>query len=106
MALDPHRHTGIDSLRVQFRDLDGVADTRVTYNPGELSSGSAETTDFTVTEARLGDFVLVSAPYNLQSIMASGYVKSSGTVSIRLENRSGSTVNLASGTWVIKVIKL
>ena|SRR3990167_10182858 len=100
-----HLHTGVDSLQIAFRDIDDIYTYRVTYNPGNLVDGTGETTDFTTTGAGLGDFVLISAPYNLQGVIATGYVKSANTVSIRLQNETGGTVDLASGTWIIKIIK-
>ena len=102
-----HSHTGVDSPLIDFKSLDGIRDTRVTYNPGELSSGSSEIISFTVTGARLGDFISVSAPYDLQGIMINPYVQASNIVSINLYNSrpaGSAAVNLASGTWIIKKI--
>lgn len=104
-----HSHTGTDSPLVNFNDLDGVTNLRVTYNPIELSSGSTEIKAVTFTGARLGDFVLVSAPYDLQGINVNPYVQSSNVVALHLynSNPSGSAaINLVSGTWVIKLLKL
>jgi len=101
-----HAHTGTDSPLVSFKDLEGAQDIRVTYNPGNIANGSAEITNLTVTGARLGDFVLISAPYDLQTIQATGHVQSSNTVAVHLQNNGTAAVNLASGTWVVKLIKL
>lgn len=77
-----------------------------TYDPGSLASGSGETSpSFTVTGAELRDFILVSAPYDLQGVTAFGYVDATNSVKIRLENNTGATVDLSSGTWYIRVIK-
>ena len=105
MPIQRHTHDGVNSPKIDFNNLNRVSDTKVTYNPSELSSGSAETADFIVKPARLSDFVLVSAPYDLQGITATGYVSGKGTVTVQLVNLSGSTVNLISGTaWILKVI--
>ncbi len=77
-----------------------------TWNPGSLNDGVGETSSgITVTGAALGDFVLVSAPYDLQGITCNGYVSATNTVTIRLQNETGGTIDLASGTWKVKVIK-
>lgn len=78
-----------------------------TWDPGALNDGAGETSaDITVTGAALGDFVLVSAPYDLQGCIATGYVKATNTVVIRVQNETGAgPIDLASGTWKVKVIK-
>ena len=77
-----------------------------TWDPASLADGAGATSSgITVTGAELGDFVLVSAPYDLQDIIATGYVQAADTVEIRLQNESGSTVDLASGTWRVMVFK-
>lgn len=77
-----------------------------TWDPGSLVDGAGETSSsITVTGAALGDFVMVSAPYDLQGITCNGYVSSSNNVKIRIQNETGVTIDLASGTWRVKVIK-
>lgn len=56
-----------------------------TWNPGSLLPGQSETSPpFTVTGAAFGDFVAVSAPYDLQDILAEAYVSAADTVKIKL----------------------
>jgi hypothetical protein len=75
-----------------------------TWNPGSLADGDGETSPaITVTGAALGDFVQVSAPHDLQGVIAVGYVSAANTVKIRLQNESGGVVDLASGTWKVAV---
>lgn len=76
-----------------------------TWDPGNLVDGAGETKSLTVTGAALGDFVLVSAPYDLQDITCTAYVQATDTVEIRLQNESGVAIDLGSGTWKVKVIK-
>ncbi|HEU0117835.1 MAG TPA: DUF2793 domain-containing protein [Alphaproteobacteria bacterium] len=81
-------------------------DATTTYNPGAISTASGQTSSaITVTGAALGDFVIVAAPYDLQGVDATAYVSAANTVKIRLNNLTGSTVTLASGTWRVRVIK-
>jgi len=83
-------------------ELNGSA----TWNPGDLVDGAGETSaGITATGAALGDFVLASAPYDLQGITCNAYVSAADTVTIRLQNETGGAINLASGTWKVRVIK-
>ncbi len=77
----------------------------VTFDPASLADGAGETKQVTVTGAALGDYVLVSAPYDLQDISVTGYVQAANTVEIRVQNESTATVDLASGTWRVRVLK-
>lgn len=86
----------------QLSQLNGTA----VWNPGSLADGVGETSAaITVTGAALGDYVLVSAPYDLQGITCNGYVSATDTVKIRLQNETTSVIDLASGTWKVRVIK-
>ena len=81
-------------------------DGNLIWDPGNLVDGAGETSaTITVTGAELGDYVMVSAPYDLQELTATAYVTATDTVEIRLQNETGGPINLASGTWNIRVIK-
>lgn len=81
-------------------------ETTTTYDPPSLTTGSGTTSAaITLTGAVLGDYVLVAAPYDLQGIMATAYVSAADTVRIRLHNITGSTIDLASGSWKLRVVK-
>lgn len=57
-----------------------------TWAPGSLSPGQGVTSpSFTVMGASLGDYVVVSAPYDLQGIFAEAFVSASNTVKIRVQ---------------------
>lgn len=61
-----------------------------TWNPGSLLPGQSELSPgFTVTGAEFGDFVEVSAPYDLQGMRASAYVSAANTIKILLERPLG-----------------
>lgn len=82
--------------------LDGT----FTWNPGTLATGSGATSSgVTVTGVALGDFARVAAPYDLQGVLATAYVSASNTVVVRLQNQTGSSVTLASGTWRVRATK-
>lgn len=77
-----------------------------TWDPGSLNDGVGETSaSITVTGAALGDFAIASAPYDLQGVTCNAYVDATNSVKIRLQNETGGVVDLASGTWKVKVIK-
>ncbi len=81
-------------------------DATTTWNPAAITNASGVTSSaITVTGAAPGDFVMVAAPYDLQALDATAYVSAANTVKIRLNNLTGSTVTLASGTWRVRVVK-
>ncbi len=77
-----------------------------TYNPPNLVDGAGDTTTVTVTGAALGDLVeCVSFSLDLQGITVTGYVSAANTVSVRFQNESGGTLDLGSGTLLVRVRK-
>lgn len=78
-----------------------------TYDPPSLVDGAGATTTLTVTGAALGDAVTgVSFSLDLQGIIVTGWVSAANTVSVRFQNESGGTLDLASGTLRARVQKL
>lgn len=69
-----------------------------TYDPGSLGDGAGVTTTVTCNGALVGDFVTVSFSVALADITMTAWVSASNTVSVRFQNESGGTVDLASGT--------
>jgi hypothetical protein len=76
-----------------------------TYDPASMLTLTPTSTTTTVTGAALGDHVDVYAPYDLQGIQCTGYVSSANTVTVALFNSTAGTVDLASGSWVVRVTK-
>lgn len=84
----------------------GVLNATFTWDPASLIDAAGETsTSVTVTGAALGDFVMVAAPYDLQDMTVTAYVQAANTVEVRIQNEGGATIDLASGTWKVKVLK-
>lgn len=78
----------------------------IVWDPGSLADGTGETSAaITVTGANLGEFIIVAAPYDLQGITCTAYVSATNTVRIRLQNETGGTIDLASGTWRVRLIE-
>lgn len=81
-------------------------DATFTWNPGTIASGGGATSSaITVTGSVLGDFASVAAPYDLQGVMATAYVSAANTAVVRLQNQTGGSVTLASGSWRVRTIK-
>ena len=83
-----------------------VINATTTFDPASLTTYTGATSSgVTVTGAALGDFVIVSAPYDRAGVLAQGYVSAANTIKITVFNATSGTVDLASGTWKIKVLK-
>jgi hypothetical protein len=79
----------------------------VTWNPASLVDGAGETSpNITVLGAAVGDAVEVYPPYALQGFLCTGAVSAADTVVIRVQNETTGTVDLASGSWRVRVRKL
>lgn len=78
----------------------------VTYDPPSIAPGAtAISGGFTVNGAKTTDFVSIAPPYDLQGIIAYGYVNATDSLRIRLYNPTGTAIDLASGVWKIKVVQ-
>lgn len=87
---------GNDQFRGLFSDTWLVT---ATLDAGSLVDGAGETDDVTVPGVALGDMVLgVSLSVDEASLTVTAYVSAANTVSIRFQNESGGTVDLASAT--------
>lgn len=76
-----------------------------TIDPASLLDGAGATVTIAVAGCAFGDYVVVSAPYDLQGISVTAYVSAANTVSVRIQNESGGTIDLASGVWRALVFK-
>jgi len=77
-----------------------------TWDPTSLANGAGETSQaVNVQGAVFGDFVRPVPPYSTQGLKCWGWVDAANVVRVRLENGTGSTVDLASGTWGVRVRK-
>lgn len=88
------------AMLTALRGLDGS----VTWNAGSLVDGAGESKDITVTGAALGDFVVASLGVDIVDFTISAAVTATDTVTIRLQNETGGTVDLASTTAFVRVL--
>ena len=104
--LEDHQHNGFDASRVSLKDIETVYIQQTTINPSSLVDGAGETITVSgVTGAVLGDWVMIAPPYDLEGITVTVWISANSTVKLRIQNESGSTVDLASGVWRILIIK-
>jgi len=95
---------GNDQFRGLFSDTWSV---KCTLDAGSLVDGAGETDDVTVPGVALGDMVIgASLGVDLVGITVTGYVSAANTVKFRIQNESGSTVDLASSTMRIVVVRM
>jgi hypothetical protein len=73
-----------------------------TFNPPSLIAGEFNLSSYTVAGARVGDLVSVSFSLDAQGILFYGYVTVNNTVAVGLKNNTLGTIDLASGTLVIR----
>lgn len=94
--------TGVGSTNLKvFAGLQGTT----TYDPPSLADGVGTTTTVTVTGAALGDTAIASFSLDTQGITITAWVSSANTVSVRFQNESGGTLDIASGTLKAMIIK-
>ena len=84
----------------RFPQLEGS----IVRDPGSLADGVGETSsNITVDGAIIGNAVDVIPPYDTQGIICYGYVSASNVVNIRIQNETGGTIDLSSGTWKVRI---
>lgn len=95
--------------KIGFDPKDFMSDLFIldtTFDPPSLATVTgAVSSGITVTGALLGDRVELFPPSDMQGIIAFGFVSASDTVKISLWNPTAGTIDLASGTWTIHVIR-
>jgi hypothetical protein len=94
---------GNDQFRGLFSDTWSVT---ATLDASSLGDGVGETNTIAVPGVRLGDIVMnVSLGVDVSGISITPYVSASNVVSIRFQNESGGTLDLASTTVKCIVVR-
>jgi hypothetical protein len=95
---------GNDQFRGLFSDTWSVT---ATLNASSLADTVGETNTIAVPGVKLGDIVLnVSMGVDVSGISVTPYVSAADVVSIRFQNESGGTLDLASTTVKAVVVRL
>ena len=77
-----------------------------TLNADSLVDGAGDTDTVTVPGVALGDMVLsASLAVDVAGLIVTAYVSAANTVSIRFQNETGGTVDLASATLRLVVVR-
>jgi len=93
-ATSVNARRGNDQFRGMFSDTWVVT---ATLDAGSLADGAGETDTIAVPGVALGDMVLgCSFAVSEVGMTVTGYVSAADVVSLRVQNESGSTVDLAS----------
>lgn len=90
------------------RDLFGaliMLDGSATWDAAAILDGDMEAKDVTVTGAALGDFAVASLGVDNVDLTVSATVTAADTATVVLANNTGASVNLASTTVRVRVIK-
>ncbi len=77
----------------------------LTHNFASLADGAGETVQLTFDGAAAGDAFIVGAFGDLHDATVTAYYHSANTVEVRLQNESGGTLDLVSGTYYVHCIK-
>ncbi len=95
---------GNDSFRGIFSDTWSVS---ATLDASSLADGVGETNTIAVAGVKLGDIVFnVSLGVDISGISITPYVSAANVVSIRFQNESGGTLDLASTTVRCVVVRM
>jgi hypothetical protein len=95
---------GNDSFRGLFSDTWSVT---CTLDVGSLVDGAGETETIAVPGVVLGDAVIgFSFGVDKASVVCHAYVSAANVVTLRVQNESGSTVDLASTTVKVVIARL
>ena len=85
-------------------DLSYLPPVAFTWDPGSLADGAGETSAAVpYPDVTLGGVSIQAiAPYSLQGITCNAYVDAANSCKVRLQNETGGTIDLASGTWTLQ----
>lgn len=75
------------------------------YDASSLGDGAGESTTVTVVGAALGDYAVASLGVSTAGISVTANVTAADTVTVRVQNESGGTVDMASTTLSTMIIK-
>lgn len=85
---------------------DKVFNASAVVDVASLVDGAGATSaSITVTGAALGDFVLISCSLDLQGLTVTAYVDAANSVKFRVQNETGGTIDLASATFKVRVVR-
>ena len=97
---------GVKQFQGMFREMWAVTET-VDFGNAATGLGTFASADVTVPGVALGDMVIgASLGVDLVGLTVTGYVSAANTVKFRIQNESGSTVDLAATTLRLVVVRM
>jgi len=75
------------------------------YNPPSITTGATASTTVSVAGADFGDFAVASFGIGLQGMQMWAEVTAAGTVTVYIRNETGITIDSASSTLLVRVVK-
>lgn len=95
---------GTGNVSIDYTGVNNIK--KFTWNPPSVASGSFQSTVVAFTGAAFGDNVTVTAPYDLQNLILSGYVSSAGNITVMLHNHRATAVDFPNSTgWIARLDK-
>jgi hypothetical protein len=83
-----------------------VVNATITFDPPAIATlTGADSSAITVTGAALGDRVLLFPPYDTAGLIIYGRVSAANQIKITMYNPTGASIDLASGSWKVKVLR-
>lgn len=85
--------------------IDRFLSVSATLDFPSIAAGAVATLNITVTGAKTGDYVTVSAPATLEAGLTFCWiVTATDTVTIRLHNTTGAAIDPASAIWKVLIV--
>lgn len=81
----------------------GVQIYSETYDAASTADGAGITNAIAAPGAVLGDFCIASVSVDVVDMTITCNIQAAGSAEVRMQNESGSTVDLASATWRVMV---
>lgn len=87
------------------QDQQQYLEATLTYDPPSIASGAAAFQNVNVPGAELGDLVIASFSRHMNGMILGANVSATGVVTCVMSNTTGVSVDIASGTLKVRVIK-
>lgn len=93
-----------DNITKEYDLVQNLSGT-VAIDPNGVPSSGGIIVNISYTGVEVGDFIVVSPPYDLQGLHYSASVSASNNIKLVLFNPTVAEINLAYGLWKVKIIK-
>jgi hypothetical protein len=102
----PHIEYDGTAVLVAGSPIAPVLRASATWNPANISDGAVTSTTITVTGAEVGDVVIAAHDQiTTEEVLVSAHVRAADTVLVVIHNKTGSDLNIDSGTLYVTVFK-